>query len=58
MAATAAAVAVGSMVATLPPACTTVHVNGITYYNCNGVYYQPVYDGGNIVYVVVQKPGY
>ncbi len=58
VAATAAAVAVGTRVATLPPACTSVHVNGITYYNCNGTYYQPVYDGPNVVYVVVQNPGY
>ncbi len=58
VAATAAAVAIGTRVATLPPACSNVQVNGITYYNCNGTYYQPVYDGPNVVYVVVQNPGY
>ncbi len=54
----ATAIAVGSRVATLPPACNSVVVNGITYYNCSGTYYQPVYDGPNVVYVVVQNPGY
>jgi hypothetical protein len=54
----ATAIAIGTRVTTLPPACTNTVVNGITYYNCNGTYYQPVYDGPNIVYVVVQNPSY
>ncbi len=54
----ASAVAIGTQVATLPPACSSVVVNGMTYYNCGGTYYQPVYNGPNVVYVVVQNPGY
>jgi hypothetical protein len=55
-AATATAIAIGSRVATLPPACSNVSVNGRVYYNCGGTYYQPVYDGPDVVYVVVQSP--
>ncbi|HTS20238.1 MAG TPA: hypothetical protein VMN79_00380 [Casimicrobiaceae bacterium] len=52
--ATAAAVAttaamtaavVGSVVHTLPPACAVAAVDGITYQNCGGVWYQPQYAG-------------
>ena len=56
VATTATAVAIGTQVATLPGGCSSVVVNGITYYNCNGAYYQPVYDGPNVVYVVVPQP--
>ena len=56
VAATAAAVAIGTRVATLPGGCRNIVVNGATYYNCNGAYYQPVYDGPNLVYVVVPQP--
>jgi hypothetical protein len=31
-------------------------VNGLTYYQCGGVYYQPRYSGPNLVYVVVLPP--
>ncbi|MGI9264571.1 MAG: hypothetical protein ACR2QU_06570 [Gammaproteobacteria bacterium] len=31
---------------------TTVYRNGMTQYNCNGVYYERVYRGGQVVYVV------
>ncbi len=56
VAATAAAVAIGSRVAALPGGCSSVVVHGITYYNCGGTFYQPVYDGPNVVYVVVNSP--
>ncbi len=52
----ATGVAVGATVVSLPSACSSVVVNGVTYYNCSGTYYQPVYDGPNLVYVVVQPP--
>ena len=55
-AATAAAIAIGTRVATLPPACSNITVNGGMYYQCGGTYYQPVYDGPEVVYVVVQNP--
>src|SRR5208337_4665838 len=55
-AATATAVVVGSMVNTLPPNCTTVVANGVTYQQCGGSYYQPQFSGGNTTYVVVNQP--
>jgi Family of unknown function (DUF6515) len=55
-AATATAVAVGTMVASLPPSCTTVLVGGATYHSCGGAYYQPVYQGSGVEYVVVNAP--
>jgi hypothetical protein len=59
--ATAAAVAttaaiVGSMVNTLPPSCTMTVVNGVTYQNCGGTWYQPQYAGTSVQYVVVNAP--
>ena len=50
------AVAVGAIVSTLPPNCTTIVVEGATYQNCGGTYYVPSYDGPNVVYQVVSPP--
>jgi hypothetical protein len=50
------AAVVGSMVNTLPPACSVVSVNGITYQQCGGTWYQPQFSGGNTTYVVVNAP--
>jgi hypothetical protein len=36
-----AMLATGTIVRSLPPACSTILVNGITYYNCSGTYYAP-----------------
>jgi hypothetical protein len=47
---------VGSMVRTLPPACSAVVVNGLTYQNCGGAWYQPQYAGSSVTYVVVNPP--
>ena len=55
-AATATAVVVGSMVNTLPPSCTTVMANGVTYQQCGSTYYQPQFVGGSTSYVVVNSP--
>jgi hypothetical protein len=54
--ATATAAVIGTIVHTLPPACSAVIVNGITYQNCGGVWYQPQYAGPQITYVVVNPP--
>jgi hypothetical protein len=51
MAVTAAAV--GSIVYSLPPACTVMVENGTQYNYCGGVYYQPMYSGSTVTYVVV-----
>jgi hypothetical protein len=60
VAVTAAAVTtaaiVGSIVHTLPPACTVTVVNGVTYQNCAGTWYQPQYVGTSVQYVVVTAP--
>ena len=50
------AAVVGSMVHTLPPACTVAVVNGITYQNCGGTWYQPQYAGTSVQYIVVNPP--
>jgi hypothetical protein len=44
---------VGTVVPALPVGCVTVVVPGGVVYNCNSVYYQPVYVGGTIMYQVV-----
>jgi hypothetical protein len=38
---------------TLPGDCQPVVTNGVTYYLCDGVYYQPYVYGGQTVYLVV-----
>ena len=50
------AVAVGAIVSTLPPNCTSIVAEGVTYQNCGGTYYAPSYDGPNVVYEVVSPP--
>jgi len=43
----------------LPYGCTVTRVRGgITYYYCSGIWYQPVYQGTTIVYIVDEiEPG-
>ena len=55
-AATVTAAVVGSIVYSLPPACSAVMVNGMTYQNCSGTWYQPQYAGSQVTYVVVNPP--
>jgi acetyl esterase/lipase len=47
---------VGAIVASLPPNCSTLIVNGIAYHSCGGTYYQPRYSGSTVTYIVVTKP--
>jgi hypothetical protein len=57
VAVTATAVAVGTVVASLPhTGCSAVSAGGVTYENCSGTYYQPVYRGTSVQYVVVNPP--
>jgi hypothetical protein len=44
---------VGVVVPALPPGCITIPAAGGVLYNCNSVFYQPVYYGGTIMYQVV-----
>ena len=46
------ALALGSVVSSLPPYCTTVYDGGMPYYYSNGMYYRPYPSG----YVVVPAP--
>lgn len=54
--AAATAVAVGTIIATLPPECVTVVVNGVSYRDCGGNWFEPRYDGHAVVYVAVKDP--
>ena len=51
-AAAVTAIAVGTIVATLPPSCTAMVVNGVTYHNCAGTYYVP----SSSQWVIVEAP--
>jgi hypothetical protein len=53
---TATALAVGAVVASLPPQCTTVMRGPVAYQYCGGTYYQPTYQGSTVQYVVVNPP--
>jgi hypothetical protein len=52
----ATAVVVGSIVSTLPPNCTTIVANGISYRQCGSTWYQPQISGSSTTYVVVNPP--
>ena len=53
---TAQTVPVGTVVQSLPGACTSVVVSGVSYSDCGGVFYKTAFQGNNLVYVVVEKP--
>ncbi len=43
----------GMRLTSLPYGCTATRVRaGVTYYYCGGIWYQPVYQGTTVVYVV------
>lgn len=52
-AAVVTAAVVGSVVYSLPPACSTVIVNGFAYQQCGSTWYQPRMSGSSVTYVVV-----
>ena len=52
----ATAAAIGTIIYTLPPACSRVVVNGVTYEHCGDVWYRPVYRGNQVVYEIVAPP--
>jgi hypothetical protein len=53
---TATAAVVGSIVRSVPPSCSTVVVNGVSYSQCGSSWYQPQYVGTTVQYVVVNPP--
>jgi hypothetical protein len=50
------AVVMGAYYSSLPSGCVTVVRVGINYSQCGSTWYQPVYSGSNVQYVVVQAP--
>jgi hypothetical protein len=54
----AAGLAVGAAVASLPYAAQPVVVNNQNYYQADGTYYQPCYQGADVSYCVVDDPNY
>jgi hypothetical protein len=49
---------IGAEVTALPDSAQSIVINGKQYYECNGVYYQPVTkDNGTVVYMVAGKDG-
>ena len=53
---TAGAIALGAVVASVPTTCESVVVNGVTYRQCQNGWFEPRYQGHNVVYVVVPAP--
>jgi hypothetical protein len=50
------AIAVGTVVHSVPPSCTTTVVGNVAYKQCGGTWYQPRYAGSEVTYVVVAPP--
>jgi len=50
------AAVVGSVVHSIPPSCSAVTVNGLTYEQCGATWYQPSFSGSSVTYVVVNAP--
>jgi hypothetical protein len=51
-----AAVAVGTVVRSLPPSCTARVVGNVAYQQCGGAWYRPAYAGTTVSYTVVAPP--
>jgi hypothetical protein len=50
------AMVVGSVVASLPPSCSTMTVDNVTYQHCGSSWYRPFYAGTQVSYTVVNPP--
>ncbi|WP_347900541.1 hypothetical protein [Pseudomonas purpurea] len=53
---TAAVLAIGTRVATVPVDCVSVIANGVAYQHCGPTWYQPQYVGSSVQYIVVTAP--
>lgn len=53
---TAAVIAIGTQVASVPPDCVSVIANGVAYQHCGPTWYQPRYVGSSVQYTVVAAP--
>ena len=47
---------IGSTLPSLPSGCDSKTVNNTSYFTCDGNWYRPAMQGGNIVYSVVASP--
>ncbi|HEU4454738.1 MAG TPA: hypothetical protein VFR81_16840 [Longimicrobium sp.] len=50
------ALAIGSVVNTLPATCVSEVIGGVVYENCGGTWYAPRFEGTGTTYVVVAPP--
>ena len=48
---------IGSTVPSLPSGCSSTTVSNTSYFTCDGNWYKPAMQGGNVVYSVVANPG-
>jgi hypothetical protein len=53
-AATGQSLPLGTVVAALPPGCTSTPVGGVEYYYCAGNFYRAVFQGNQLVYVTAK----
>jgi len=49
------ALPLGTVVSALPAGCASVQLHGTNYFNCQGTYFRPAYQGQDVVYIV-EKP--
>ncbi|MGA2871716.1 MAG: DUF6515 family protein, partial [Verrucomicrobiota bacterium] len=47
---------IGVTVSTLPPDATPVTINGLTCYQSDGAYYEPVMENGVTAFLTIQSP--
>ena len=50
------ALPIGSTLPSLPAGCSSTTVNNSSYFTCDGNWYKPAMQGGNVVYTVVANP--
>ncbi|WP_174987675.1 hypothetical protein [Pandoraea pneumonica] len=47
---------IGSTVNSIPPSCVSTIVGNVAYQHCGSTWYQPVYSGTTVQFVVVAPP--
>jgi len=52
------AAAIGTIISSssMSSSCTTMNINGISYKNCDGTWFKPFYENGNLQYKAVPAP--
>ena len=54
--ATGEALAIGTVVTSLPEGCTSSSVDNVAYYHCGSNWYRSAFQGNNLVYVTTDPP--